>query len=431
MARDAPSLGDRAVRSGWSLIAGNGPFRALLFARTVTILGNVMSPIALAFVVLDLDGLQGAARLALVVAGGQIVQTALLLFGGVIADRFPRGMLMSRTELFSGVCQVGIAVMATTGTINWFALAALFALKGAGNALFLPASGGVLPTVVDKSELRIANATLRLSMNVVRVSGAALSAVVAIGFGAHIVLWVDAATYLVSWLLLVTQAWPAVDVTTRKSILGDLKEGWHEFSSRRWIFVPVIQMAYINAVFSAFMAILGPTILKYSGDGIAGWSALVTGHTIGLVAGSFIAMKAKFKDPIRASILLAAGKCIPMVLVAAHYPLWAGILAMAFAAVLIDIYSVTWDSTLQSEVPAESLSRVSSYDMLASFSGAPLAVSLTGVLLGLWAPEALVIGMGVGVVIVTLIAWWRVGHFSSTCTLGPNPQNAGTSTSEQ
>jgi hypothetical protein len=376
-------------------------YRVLLLARSASLLGNVMTPIALAFAVLDSEGIGGASRLAFVNAGGEVVQSAHNHFGGVIADRLPRGWLMSRTELFSGACQVGIAAMVWQEAIVWPLLGLLFALKGAGNALFLPASAGVVPSIVPADDLVAANATLRLSMNVVRIGGAGAATLIALSIGPHGVLWVDAATYLVSGVALATVAWPVVAPRpARTSFVSDLASGWREFSSRRWVLVPVLQMTVINAAVSAFMSVLGPAVSKESGWGLPGWSALVTAHTVGLVVGSVLAMRVGLRRPMLWAVCLAGAEAMPLLLLGFGGPLVVVLVAMFVTALVMDVYSVVWDSTIQRGVPEDALSRISSYDMLASFSGAPLGVALVGVLLGHFAPATVLLWCG-GVVLVT------------------------------
>lgn len=380
-------------------------YRVLLLARSASLLGNVMTPIALAFAVLDSEGIAGASRLAFVVAAGQVVQSGLILFGGVVADRLPRGWLMSRTEIFSGACQVEIATMVWTDQVSWLLLGLLFALKGAGNALFLPASAGVVPSIVPADDLVAANATLRLSMNVVRIGGAGAATLIAVSIGPHGVLWVDAATYVISGAALATVAWPPVPPRpARTSFAADLAGGWHEFASRRWVLVPVLQMTVINAAVSAFMSVLGPAVSRQSGWGLPGWSALVTAHTVGLVVGSLLAMRVGFRRPMLWAVCLAGAEAVPLLLLGVSGPFVAVLVAMFVTALVMDVYSVVWDSTLQRGVPQEALSRISSYDMLASFSGAPLGVALVGVLLGHFAPDAVLLWAGVVVLATTPLA---------------------------
>lgn len=364
----------------------NRHFIILLFSRTVSILGNVMTPVAMAFYALDREGVQGGAHLALAVAAAQVTQTSLMLFGGVLADRIPRGRLMAGTEGLSALCQAAVALLMMQANINWLAIGVVYSIKGGLNALFLPASGGVIPTVVEKVLLAKANATLRLSMNVTRISGAGISAAIAALAGPAWVLWADAATFALSGLALSTVRWPEAAKRGTSPMLADLRSGWHEFSSRTWVVVPVAQMFVINACVSMFMSVLGPAAMREAGRGVGQWATLVTAQTVGLVLGSLAAFKVKFNRPILCITVLAGVEAFPLLTVASHAHLAISVVAMLVTALVMDVYSVVWDTTLQSDVPEEFLSRVTSYDMLASFCGAPIGLALCSWAMGIYAP---------------------------------------------
>ena len=72
-------------------------FRFLLAGRTINALGNSFAPLALAFAVLDLTG--SATDLGLVVGARTLVNVVFLLFGGVLADRLPKHLLMVGASL--------------------------------------------------------------------------------------------------------------------------------------------------------------------------------------------------------------------------------------------------------------------------------------------------------------------------------------------
>ena len=75
-------------------------FRFLVTGRAVTMLGNAVAPIALAFAVLDLTG--SARDLGLVVGARSLTNVVFVLFGGVIADRMPRHLVMVGASLAGG-----------------------------------------------------------------------------------------------------------------------------------------------------------------------------------------------------------------------------------------------------------------------------------------------------------------------------------------
>src|SRR4029453_1563099 len=78
-------------------------YRLLLAGRTGTTLGNSFAPIALAFAVLDLTG--SASDLGLVVGARTLVNVLFLLFGGVLADRMPKHLLMVGASVAAALTQ--------------------------------------------------------------------------------------------------------------------------------------------------------------------------------------------------------------------------------------------------------------------------------------------------------------------------------------
>ena len=91
----------------------HAPFRLLLAGRTINAVGNAFAPIALAFAVLDHTG--SAADLGLVVGARTVVNVAFLLFGGVLADRLPKHLLMVGSSLAAAVTQAGCPCSGASG----------------------------------------------------------------------------------------------------------------------------------------------------------------------------------------------------------------------------------------------------------------------------------------------------------------------------
>jgi hypothetical protein len=69
-----------------------------------------------------------------------------------------------------------------------------------------------------------------------------------------------------------------------------------------------------------------------------------------------------------------------------------------------DILGVLWVTTIQREIPEHVISRVSSYDLLASLSFAPLGLLIAGPLAAATSPRAALLGCAALVATVTLVA---------------------------
>lgn len=116
-------------------------FRNLTIGTFVTRLGNGVAPIALAFAVLDLTG--SVRDLGLVVGARSLCNVLFLLFGGVIADRFPRQRVMVVAGALATVTQGTIAALVLTGTATIPLLMAIGAANGIVAAFELPAAAAL------------------------------------------------------------------------------------------------------------------------------------------------------------------------------------------------------------------------------------------------------------------------------------------------
>src|SRR5215216_866480 len=142
-------------------VLGEPAYRRLFAGRTTSLIGDGIAPIALAFAVLDLTG--SATDLGIVLALHSLVLIALILVGGVVADRISPRRAMLGADLVRTVSMGLIAVLLLTGTAEIWQLALLYAVDGAATAFFNPASNAIVPQIVPGSRLQEANALLNFS----------------------------------------------------------------------------------------------------------------------------------------------------------------------------------------------------------------------------------------------------------------------------
>jgi MFS family permease len=347
----------------------------LFFGRSVSFLGNAMAPIALAFAVLDLTG--SAGDLGIVLAARSLPTVALLLIGGVWADRLPRHVLLVAFSLAAAVTQAVAAVLLISGTAHIWQLALLEAVNGMAAAFLGPASIGAVPQTIAPHLIQPANALLRLAMNVARVVGAGLAGVVVAGFGAGWGIAFDAATFAAAAVFFGRLALPRTRLP-QVGVLRELRAGWQEFRSRTWLWVIVVQFAFVNAAFSAGFEVLGPLVAKRDLGGAAAWGLVVACESAGFIAGGVLALSYRPRRPLLiATYGVLAG--VPVLLALALMAPAPIVFAAAFAAGIgFETFGVQWDTTVQHHVPAEALSRVYAYDALGSLVFNPAGQSLAG-----------------------------------------------------
>lgn len=367
------------------------PFRMVVAGRTVTGLGNAVAPIALAFAVLDLTG--SVRDLGLVVGAQSMSRVLFLLVGGVVADRFPRHLVLVGAGTLAALTQAGVAALVLTGTATVPLLMALSCLGGVFFAFAFPASSALIPQTVPESLRQQANAINRLGFSGALIGGAAaggaLVALVGPGWG----LAVDAATFALGALCFAFVRVPDVRDRTapRRSTLTELWEGWTEFARRTWLWVVVLGFMLFNAAHTGAIAVLGPAVA----DGTIGrgaWGLVLAAETTGMAVGAVIAMRIRVRRLLRYGVL-CVGAEIFFVAALAVAPRTAILLVTALlAGIALEQFGVAWETTMQEHVPADKLARVYSYDAVGSFVAIPagqvaagpaaVAVGAEGALLG-------------------------------------------------
>ena len=357
-------------------------YRTLLLARFVSNIGNGMAPIALAFGVLSLDGAD-AGSLSLVTTSQMIPLVAFLLIGGVAADRFGRSQLVGITDIIgSGVVAISAIAFITDNAsvpllcVNGF-------IFGVLNALWYPAFSGLMPMIVPKNLLQGANSILGFGANVGFTLGASVAGFVVATAGPGWGLLADATSFLIAGLLVFSLRLPktfgeAVDDDERTSMITQLRVGWKEFSSRRWIVLIVGCFAFYHLAFEAFIAVLAPVQIKEEFDGARAMGTMMFGFGLGNILGTGLAFRFKPRRPLLVAVGVMPMGALWMLATGFIVPLWVIFLAAAGTGVAVDVMYANWMTTLQTNVPEEALSRVGSYDAFGSLAFAPIGLLVAG-----------------------------------------------------
>jgi MFS family permease len=352
-------------------------FRNVFLAASVSQLGDQTVPVALSFAVLDLTG--SVSDLGYVLAAGAIPLVALLLAGGVIADRVSRRRLMMSADLVRLAVWATLAVLLLTHAAQLWQLIVLEAVHGAASAFFQPASTGILPQVVAPESLQQANALRGLTMSLSGVVGPVIAGVLVVASSPGWAIAANAASFGVSALFLSRVRAPALDRKgVRTTFITDLLHGWREFRSRTWLWAIVAQFSVLHLLTLPPLLVLGAVLSKRDLGGAGAWSTILALLAAGSFVGGFIALKLKVRRPLLAATLWNAALAIPVALLAARVGLvW--VAAGAFVAGGgLAVFGVLWETTLQREVPPEALSRVSAYDWFGSIATLPIGLALVG-----------------------------------------------------
>jgi len=358
-------------------LRGHKGFTGLAFSRFISNVGNGVSPIALAYGVLNLPHATGR-DLSIVMAARFVPLLAFMLFGGVIADRFQRNRLVGGSDMLGSFLAATSAISLIGGFSSTWLLALMGGLFGILNAIWWPAMSGVLPEILPKEKLQEGNAVVGLMTNIGYIIGTLVGGILVSTVGAGWGLLVDATSFFIAGVIV----WnlPLIGKIKDKSpgIFHDLVVGWREFISRTWVIAMVISFSLINMAFESMLSVLGPLNFSDPVSGPRQWSYNLAGLSIGMLLGGIWVLKIKIARPLFLAMVLVAISAIWDFALAFNFSLPVSVVASIFSGISVEIFLVTWNTSLQSHIPEESYSRVSSYDALGSYGVAPLGIVAAG-----------------------------------------------------
>ena len=345
-------------------------------SRFSNTLGSMMASIALTFAVLDLT--DSASALGQVLAARTIPMVLLLLFGGVIADRFPRTLVLQLSNLLSAATQGMVAYLIITGQAELWMIILLEIANGAVSAVSFPAMASMVPQLVRRDQLQSANALLSLSRGGLTIIGPTIGALLVVTVGAGWALAVDALTWLVAAVLLMPMRIPAkVRAAAKTSTLHELREGWTLFRSTTWLWVIVLAFGLLNMIHTGAWFTLGPAIAKGT-IGEQGWGLVLSAESVGLVLMTVVLLRVKMRRPLLVGMLGCSLMAIPLVVLGVEPHLVALIAGAFIAGAGIEVFGIAWNLAMQENIEDDMLSRAYSYDALGSFVAMPVGQLLYG-----------------------------------------------------
>jgi MFS family permease len=350
-------------------------FRLLFVGQTVSVLGDRMVAVALAFAVLAIGG--SPADVGLVLAARVLPSAITALVGGVVADRTSRRAVMVGADLARVASQGTIAALLIAGGAEVWSLALLSAVAGAASGFFGPASLGLLPELVGPDDLQPANALRSTGASAGEILGPLLAGVLVATAGAGWAIAADAATFAISAACLVRLRLPAGAPALSGTFLADLREGWAVFTSRTWVWTFVVYFAVANLFWGAWSS-LGPVVADRDLGGAAVWGTILSVMGVGALLGSLIATRARPTRPLLVVLAAEGLLTVPIACLAATSVAVVIAVGAFIAGIGLMVGMSVWESTLQRHIPATALSRVSSYDWFGSFAFYPIGLAIWG-----------------------------------------------------
>jgi MFS family permease len=356
---------------------------ALVAAEVTSVLGTRMTYLALPWFVLVTTGSPG--KMSLVLAAELVPMALLGIPSGTLVQRLGSRTTMLIADAARGPLLVSIPLLHAAGVLSFGLLLGIVALLGCFMPPYFASQRTILPELVGEDERTMsqANSMIEGGSAFAALIGPALAGVLIPVIGAPNVLYVDAATYFVAFVLVL------LFVPRRKPVTYESEHGvlaGLRFLLRDPLLGPVAALVVAFGFLGAGMSAGLPVYAYSEFDGssrIAGLFYAALGA--GAVVGSLVAVLAVRKiPPLRLAGLAILGFVVP-IWVLPLLPPWPVVFVALFAATLFTpLINGPFFAVLTSRTPetlrAKALTAVISVNTLA----APLGFLVAGQVLEHW-----------------------------------------------
>jgi MFS family permease len=380
-------------------VLGERNFRCFYAGYLTSLLGTSMSTVAIAWAVLDSGA--SATGLGYVFAAAVVPQVILMPFAGAVADRVGRRRVM----LAADVLRCGAQACLAAALFAWHPPLWLFVLLGwlvgMGDGCFSPALDALTVEMAPPDQLGNANALYGLARSATRIGGPALGGVLVAVASPAVVVTADAASYAVSVLALsllhipgtarAAQAVPGM----RRTLLGDMAEGWTEFRSQTWLWVVTGQFALFNLITWAPWMLLGPVLGRAYLGGAAVWGAIMAAQGSGAIAAGLLSLGRRPGRPMVVATVGTFCYALPDIPMALHMSApWVAAAAFCCGSGSA-VFATFFGTAMQQQVPPGMLARVSALTTFPAYGVGVIGYVIDGPLAAALGPAA-VFGMGAG-----------------------------------
>jgi MFS family permease len=369
----------RRVASTFPALVNSPTYRLFLLSSMIATVGAFMQQTAQGWLVLELTNSPGLLGLAGAVAG--LPTLFLVVVAGVLADRLDRRRLLMLTNGVVGLSALALAVLTTTGAVQYWHVLALALIAGIALTVQMPTGQAVVSTVVDRKLIGNAVALNSAQYNLTRIVAPAIAGLFIAAGSLALGFWVNAvALAIVVWILSrLSIPSPHAADRAHSAMWLDLQDGLRFVASNR-VLATVVLLPAVPALFVlnylTFIPIYARDILA---TGPAGLGLLTGSIGVGALIGA-LTLASLRPSGGSGRLMLAGlgivGASLATFAVSRSLPLSMAVLALQ-GACQVAYYSTT-NTLIQVLVPARLRGRVLSLYTLTSIGLIPVANLLGG-----------------------------------------------------
>jgi predicted MFS family arabinose efflux permease len=400
--------------------------RPLLVAEVVSMTGSQMTWLALPWFVLVTTG--SATRMSFVIAAELLGLAALGLPGGMALRRLGAWRTMVACDVARAPLMLVIPLLHWSGSDAYGVLLAVAFGLGAFAAPYFASQRIILPELLGEDESLVgrANALFQGATRVTLLLGPVAGGVLIASVSAPTVLVVDAATYVVSAVLVlgfVPRPAPLPRDGEDRGVRQGLRFLVREPLLRVW--VPVFAIGD-TAWTAFFVSVPVLVVARFDADPrVAGW--LLASFGVGAVLGNVVSYRL-LVDRVQGLSVVAAcvlGQALPLWLLTGHPPAWAASAALAFSGLANGLVNPSIHALMTLRIPPPLRPSVMTSMMMLYGLVQPLGVFGVGPVLDAFGAQPVLVAFAtVQTVAMLAIVASSLAVRSSSPTVEPEAQQA-------
>jgi MFS family permease len=352
-------------------------FRLLWFGTLASNVGSWAQKVATAWLIYHITNSEAWLGIDAFASG---IPTVLLLpWGGVISDRVNRRNLLIWTNVVSAALAFALAALVFSDTLRVWHIVVVSALSGMVQALMVPASTSILPSLVGEKDTANAIALNSLQFNVSRVIGPAIGGATLIYLGASYSFAINGLSFLVMIVALLFITIAPLTKPTSESVRDNFRGGLqfvNENGNIRTLLFLVMLAAFLGAPMISMLPALTKSVLHRDAST---YSLLLSTFGVGaVVAAAFVALRSRSSPkPCRAvPYLTVYGACL--IAVAFQLPIPIVVLLVAVAGFAFISTMIRLGTALIQSSPDDYRGRITSLQSLGFRLGQPLGSLVAG-----------------------------------------------------
>ena len=382
----------------------NPNYRRYLTGSFVSNVGTWMQRVAQDWLVLELSGGSGVA--VGITTGLQFLPMLLVApYGGLIADRFDKRLILRITQSWLALCAAALGVMAITGvatTGHVFVTAFLF---GLGTAFDNPARQSFVSEVAGPANLTNAIGLNSATFHAARIVGPAVAGLVIAAFGSGWAILSNALTYA-AFLIALSRidARGLTIVAPAARAKRQIREGMAYVRDHRDILLVLCVTFFMGTFGMNFQMTSALMAQQEFHRGAEQYGILGSFMAVGSLLGALLAARRVVAPRPRYVVVMASVFALVEV-VAGLMPTYAAYAAaLPFLGLAALLTLTAANASIQLSVDPQLRGRVMALYMMVLMGGTPFGAPLLGWVGEAWGPRWTLIGGGVATLLGVLVS---------------------------